>query len=252
MENLEVDLKVDLHRGLQLLASIPTLSDYGQQFAELSSVEVDVELSSPSLGVQSKGSDVLVNGTLEMDRGALDIMGRSFDVGGGSVSFVSDVTDPILDVSATHRTGQYGDITVDVGGSVSDLQLDFSSEQYPDKTDVMAILLLGKPTSEMSSTDGDMGSSLLSAAVGSVASNLSKTVSSSFLGQIEIDADSFKMGFPVGRDIFGTVELRSTEDDDENSIEVTLEWLLSRRLSAELVTGDAAQTSADIYYRWRF
>ena len=252
LENLDLELNVDLHRGLQLMASIPTLSDYGQQFAELSSVEVDVELSSPSLALRSRGTDVQVNGTLEMNRGGLDIMGRSFDVGGGSVSFVSDVTDPILDISATHRTGQYGNITVDVGGSVSDLQLDFSSEEYPDKTDVMAILLLGKPTSEMSSTDGDMGGSLLSAAVGSVASNLSKTVSSAFLGQIEIDSDSFKMGFPVGRDIFGTVELRSTEDDDENSLEVTLEWLLSRRLSAELVTGDAAQTSADIYYRWRF
>ena len=89
-------------------------------------------------------------------------------------------------------------------------------------------------------------------ALSSVANNLSRTVSTAFLGQIEFDGSSFKVGMPLARDLFAAMELRSTEDEDENSLEVTLEWLLSRRFSAELVTGDAAQTSADVYYRWRF
>ena len=253
LRQLELDLEVDLHRGFSLLASVPTADDYGQQAAELLTLGVDIELMSPAgLRLQMLEGEPALNGTLELSRGKLDVMGRSFDVSGGAVSFVSDVSDPILDISAVYRTGNYGDITVGVAGTASEPDLAFTSDQYPDKTDVMAILVLGKPPSELSQSEGQMGGELLGMALSSVANNLSRTVSTAFLGQIEFDGSSFKVGMPLARDLFAAMELRSTEDEDENSLEVTLEWLLSRRFSAELVTGDAAQTSADVYYRWRF
>ncbi len=250
---LTMDLDLDLHRGLKLVAGIPLASDYGEQLADLSTVNADVELSSPQLKVGLTGMNPAVNGTLEMTRGSLDILGRSFDVSGGSVSFVGDPADPILKVGAVYRSGRYGDIQVDVGGSVSDLVLDFKSDLYPDQTDVMSILVLGKPPAELSDAEGQTGGALLSAALGTVARNtLSRTVSTAFLGQIEFDGDSFKVGMPLWKSVFAMMELRSAADEDENQVELTLEWLLSRRWSAALVTGDAAQTSADLYYRWRF
>lgn len=254
LDELTVDLKVDLHTGLSLSAAIPTATDYGDQFAQLSTVGVNVDLLSPQpLVVQMRGGSPAVYGPVEMNRGDLNIMGKSFAVApGSSVGFDGDVADPILDITASHRTAQYGDIDVEVTGSVSDPGLDFSSEEYPDKTDVMAILVLGKPPSDMSESEGQMGGALLGAALGSVANSLTRTVSGAFFGQIEIDGDSFRMGVPVARSVFATMEVRSTDDEDENSLQMTLEWLLGSNLSAELVTGDQAATSADVYYRWRF
>jgi hypothetical protein len=41
-------------------------------------------------------------------------------------------------------------------------------------------------------------------------------------------------------------------DEDENVFAVALEWLITRQMYAEVVTGDAGQSSGDLYMRWRF
>lgn len=252
--DMKVDLDLDLDAGLRLRATVPTSLDYGDQFAELSTVGVSVLLGSPEpLRLEIRQGDTQLYGELEASRGDLNILGKGFSVASGSsLGFNGDLTDPSLAIGAAHSTAQYGAIDVDVGGSVSEVELAFSSDEYPDPTDVMSILVLGKPTRALSESEGQMGGALLGAALGSVANSLTRAVSGAFAGRLEIDGDSFRVGVPVSNSVFATMEVRSTDEKDENSLEMTLEWLLSSRLSAELVTGNQAATSADVYYRWRF
>jgi hypothetical protein len=254
LNTMTVDLEVDFASGLSLGATVPTSTDYGDQFAELSSVGVGVVLLAPEpLRLEMREGDSQLFGGLEANRGDLNIMGKGFSVTPGSaLGFNGDLSDPTLSIQAVHRTAQYGDIDVDVGGSLSELELEFSSEEHPDPTDVMSILVLGKPPSALSESEGQMGGALLGAALGSVANSLTRAVAGTFFGRLEIDGDSFRMGVPVSSSVFATMEVRTADEEDENSLEMTLEWLLSGNLSAELVTGNQASTSADVYYRWRF
>ena len=68
---------------------------------------------------------------------------------------------------ATHHP-VYFDISI--GGDVDHTNMDLSSPEFPDQTDVMSMLLFGKPTSAMSETEGESGAGLLSAAMASMRS----------------------------------------------------------------------------------
>ena len=63
---------------------------------------------------------------------------------------------------------------------------------------------------------------------------------------------AIRLGWSIGDDLFLTYSQDYTAEADENTSAVTLEWLLSRRLQAELSTGDAGESAADLYLRWRF
>jgi hypothetical protein len=253
-EPFDVEVEVDLDRKLRMVAHIPMEYAMGRQLAALSTVSADVELDGQNLKVFWRDGEPNMVGTVEVFDGSMYMLGRQFKVGAGEVSWVGgDFLDPILDLQASKGTRGYGDVTTRVGGSLEQMTVSFDSEDYPDQTDILSILMLGKPASELAGSEGQVGAQMLGAALAMAAGRqFSRAVGSSFMGQVELDQDALKVGFPLGEKLFLELQRRSLAEADENVRELRLEWLIMQRMYFEFVSGDRGQGSADLYRRWRF
>ncbi|MCK6505892.1 translocation/assembly module TamB [Myxococcota bacterium] len=253
-QQVEVDVALDLQRNLRLNATVPTQEEYGEQVAQLSSVSLDADLGGQLRVIQREGA-LALQGEIEPTRGSATVFGVPFDLTGGTISFVGDgYDDPLIDLQAARVAGTYGQVDVHVTGSVQDMQIDLSSEQYPDKKDVVTLLLFGKPASEMADSEGQAGAQLVAASLSALSGQLERAVGTSVFDELEIDpAGAIRIGWALSDRAFLRVESRgATSDVEDNRFEVTLEYLISRRLYAELTTGDRAASSANLYWRWRF
>jgi hypothetical protein len=250
----DIDIEMDLDRNLRMVAHIPMEYAMGSQLAALSTVSTDVELDGQEVHVIWKDGEPNLEGTVEVFDGTMYMLGRQFKVGAGEVSWVGgDFLDPLLDLQATKTTRGYGDITTYLGGSLDNMEVRFDSQDYPDQTDILSILMLGKPASELAGSEGQVGAQMLGAALAMAAGRqFSRAVGSSFMGQVELDQDALKVGFPIGEKAFIELQRRSKAEPNENVMEVRLEWLIMQKMYMEFVSGDHGQGSADLYRRWRF
>ena len=252
---IAVDLAIDMSRGFGLDVAVPMDASMGSVGASLSTAHVDLSVSSPELHVGMNNGQPSLVGDIQMDRGSLEFFGAAFDISNGKLTFVGEnYSDPRLELQAMRRTGKYGDVGVVITGSVSKPDPPkFQSDDYPDQTDILSILLFGKPTSELGDTEGQAGGSQLGAALSMAAgSQLNSALGSTFNGQVEFDGGALKVGIPLSDKYFLTIERNTAAEDDDNIMSVSLEWLISRQMYAEMVTGDKGQSSADLYMRWRF
>ncbi len=255
-ETLDLDLHLDLQRGLRLLAAVPLQDEMGKEVAALSTVYLSADLASPDLAVRTKDGDLVVNGTLELPQGEITVVGSKFELDvtqDNALAFISDdYTEPSVAITANKVTGSYGTVSTRVEGTPSDLSVSFENPDYPDETDIMSILLFGKPASELSDSEGQAGGDMLAAAVGMMArSSLNQALGGTFKADLSFDEDSFKVGTPLGDRLFASLELIRDTEEATSGYQVTLEWLITRRMYAELAGGDVGN-SADLFWRWRF
>jgi len=253
-DNFSIDLKVDLAQKVRLKADIPLSEDFGSQFSQLATFNLDIGLDG-TLGIGQEKGVMSVVGELATMRGEMVALGKRFSLTEGDITFTGEnYTNPQLNILASHQVGQYGSVDIAIAGDVVNTSMELSSAEYPDQTDVMSMLLFGKPTSAMSETEGESGSGLLSAAMASVGGQAARATGAAFLQNVQIDpgSGSVKVGFPLTDKIYLSIERVTPEEDTDNVTQAALEWILSRQTYGELNTGDRGQSSGDLYWRWRF
>jgi hypothetical protein len=251
-DNFDIDLKVDFQQNVVLKADIPLAGDSG--FAQLATFSMDLGLDGKLRIGQQKGI-LSVTGELMTLRGELNALGKRFGIEEGLITFTGEnFANPMLDLTASHQVGQYGKVNINIMGDVTNTQMEFSSPEYPDQTDVMSMLLFGKPTSAMSETEGESGSGVLSAALSTVGGQAARASGAAFLQNVAVDpgSGSVKVGFPLSEKVYLSIERLKPESDTDNTTQAALEWLLARRSYAEFITGDKGKSSSDLYWRWRF
>lgn len=254
LDELGLDLQVDLGQAVRLRADVPMSDDFGQQFSQLATMSVDLGLDGDLRVTQQKGTMSVV-GELETIRGDATAFGKRFGIQEGSVTFTGeDYANPQLNLDASHRVGQYGTVNISIGGDVNTTQMDLSSPEFPDETDVMSMLLFGKPTSAMSETEGESGAGLLSAAMASAGGKAARATGAAFLQNVQIDpgSGSVKVGFPLTDKVYLSIQKVTPDSDTDNITQAAVEWILSRSTYGEVVTGDRGKSSGDLYWRWRF
>ncbi len=253
-DEFEMDLRVDLGQAVRLRADVPMSDDFGQKFSQLATMSVDLGLDGDLRVTQHQGT-LSVVGELETMRGEATAFGKRFGIQEGSVTFTgADFENPQLKLDASHRVGQYGTVNISIGGNVSTTQMDLSSPEFPDETDVMSMLLFGKPTSAMSETEGESGAGLLSAAMASAGGKAARATGAAFLQNVQIDpgSGSVKVGFPLTDKVYLSIQKVTPDSDTDNITQAAVEWILSRSTYGEVVTGDRGKSSGDLYWRWRF
>jgi len=254
-EDFDVDMTFDMQRKMNLKVEVPMSEGRGGNFAQLANITMEMDLDSPEmLHIRLADGDISVDGEVEiLKNGSMHVLTGTFDVSGGTLVFSGkDYTEPSMDLSAIRSTGKYGDVQATVTGTPSAPQLAFSSEEYPDQADVISLLLFGKPASEMADTEGEAGAALMGAALSSVTGQVSQAFESSVVGSLELEDGAVQVGMPLSEKLYLTYAIKTNADEDENVNQASLEWLIQRRMYAEFVTGDAGQSSADLYWRWRF
>jgi autotransporter translocation and assembly factor TamB len=254
-QDIRLDVDLDLSRATTVQVEMPFDDTLGALWASALTILIETRMDGQlELGMQD--AEISLLGEVEPVWGRADILGARFALGEGLISFVGgDPFDPILDLEAVHGTAKYGDVAVDITGSLEDMGLAFRSEQYPDETDIVSILLMGAPRSELSQKQAPGVQALYSMAVGALMGELeSQGAGGNVVDMVELTGDSFAAGRAFGDDIFVTVkhEPGAEVDQGENKTEVTLDWTITRSWSAEFVTGDQGTSSADLYWTWRF
>ena len=253
--DINANIDIALNRRVRIKAAMPMLSSYGSSFAKLSTVNVDTILDG-DLDIAYANDEIGIIGDILTPKGSIDMLGSTFLIDDGAVRFVgTDYANPELDMKATKRMPKYGDINIELTGMVSDLQPVFSEEsgQYDD-TDVMSLILFGKPVSELTESEGDGGSALLSSALSSVTSSIGGAIGGNMVDEVELNPTegSFKIGKSLSEKLYLVYQKNMQAQEGENFNEFSLEWLIQSRLYAEFIAGDAMVSSADIYYRWIF
>jgi autotransporter translocation and assembly factor TamB len=257
LDNIRADIQVDLSRGVSMRAAVPSMDDYGEAFSSLATVNLDAHLLGEVRVGLYEGVPQL-KGEVQTNRGSFDAMGKGFSIDEGSISFVgSDYLNPELRMRAVRRFGRYGDVVVNANGSASAMDLAFSSENGPSdysQTDILSLILFGKPTSDLAESEGQGGGLLLSAALASIGGTVSRALGGAIVDELDWDPSqgSLRVGKSLGEKLFLTFEKDGTAENDENLNQLTVEWLILNRMYAEFLTGDADVSGAHLYYRWRF
>ncbi|MEN0063394.1 MAG: translocation/assembly module TamB domain-containing protein [Myxococcota bacterium] len=253
LPDVDVDLAIDLGDGVDLEATVP-LSEEADAVGRAFDVAIDGRLEGSMRVTQ-------VDGALDL-RGRLNTTGRvelisaRFDITEGVVAFAGgDLTEPSLDVSLERPTKNYGTVMARVQGSPSNLELsDLTSDEAADQTDIVAILLFGRPLSEVDPQSGEAGAGAVEQALWSLAGRqVEQVLGGRFFDTVNYTADEgLSVGVAVGRGGFLTVSVDPLADDDENAATARLTWLLTRRVETGIESGDQGTSSGWLVWRRRF
>ena len=121
-------------------------------------------------------------------------------------------------------------------------------------TNVMAILLFGRPLSELDAGEGQTGGQLVQTAlVAAAGSQVEDALGTALVDSVRYDSDDgLALGWSIGTDAFLTVAVDPTAETEENLTEARLSWFLGGAGEAEVQTGDAGVSEAWLRVEERF
>ncbi|MDP2304671.1 MAG: translocation/assembly module TamB domain-containing protein [Pseudomonadota bacterium] len=253
---LDLDVTVKLARNAFIDAVLPLEQMLMSELKGFSTIKVSAQLDG-ELDARIWEGELSLVGQLVPLRGTAHVFSVPFELTGDSISFTGrDFADPVLDLVAVHQNSQYGDVTTHITGTPSSLGLSFSSDN-PDLApdDVLAVLILGSPTSEVGAGESAASNELLTGAIASVASSLVKDESSSSraFDVFDLSAGGVRVGKRVGDNMFLLGAYNWDADPTEENVgEVTLEVRLDRAWQFDFTTGTSGISSVGLTRKWRF
>jgi autotransporter translocation and assembly factor TamB len=240
-----IDVAVDLKRNLEVDVSMPFIDDLGSLGATFTRADVTTRLGGDLTATLTGGALDLV-GEVDVLEGKVRVLRSAFDLQEGNVIFSGgDPFNPNLDLEAVMNIPD-ATVKMTIAGTPEQPEIDFSSEQYPDQTQIMTILLTGQAPSDLGS---DQGQGTAQALAGLLLNSLFAGQS---LGSFSIEPDgTVKLGVPVSQSVYANSSLSPTANPTENRLTFGLEWSLLPRVVASGTVGDRTQ-SADVFWEIRF
>ncbi|NNU14948.1 hypothetical protein HK107_01250 [Parvularcula sp. ZS-1/3] len=108
---------------------------------------------SADLDIDGTADAPIIGGGIALEEGTLELAGRRFDLTQGEIDFQrQEEIDPLLNIEAQTEAGQGADevtAIVAVSGRASDPQIAFRSNPALPEEDVLAIILFGRPASQL-------------------------------------------------------------------------------------------------------
>jgi hypothetical protein len=244
--DFDVDIGLDLRRVFEVRAKLPFVTDYGTLGAFVTTANVTARLGSKDLRIGMRNGELALLHEVEVAGGHVGVFRAQFDLAdGGTLTFLGDPVNPVLDLTGTMPVPGGGTINLVVQGTAADPELSFKSDEYPDETEIFAILLTGVPPEDIVG-GGSQTATLLSTVLGSVLGNVQ-----SYSLQIEPDG-RVKYTFPTpSPDIQLTAVFDPFATQDENRVSAGGEWRLIQNVSLEGAYGDQS-SYVDLFWEHRF
>jgi autotransporter translocation and assembly factor TamB len=219
--------------------------------------DANVELEGWMTGWKKPGEDFHLAGDIRGVRGWYVFQGKKFALAEGSVRFSGQSLDPVLDITATHRAGEYL-VRLRVGGTITKPALTLESEPALDQADVLAVLLFGAPANQLSrSQSTGLREQALGIAGSYVASELRQSVANA-LGVDDLQFDTGTAGLQDARvsigkyvadDIFVSLAHRFGAESVE---EVRIEYVIRPGWSLETSTDTLGRSGVDLFWKRRY
>ena len=177
LNNLRVDIDLSVPRAVWLR-----------------SADMNVEMGGDLLVTYDRTNrDLVMVGELEALRGSYLVLGRTFNVEGGTVGFIGTPgINPTLDIEAVARIrpveGDPIDVTAAVDGTLTQprVRLD-SDEPGLAESDLVSYLIFGRPTLEFASNTSGLEAGLLSGGVSYISGTLATRLGSVFAQEFGLD-----------------------------------------------------------------
>ena len=243
-ESLQVDLDVNLQRNVEVQVAFPFLDDLGSVGASLTRADVQARLGG-DVGFRMSEGAYSLYGPVDVLDGTMRVLQTTFELTDGSATFQGDPFDPILDLAAKSEIGT-ASVDLAVSGTASGPEIAFSSQQYPDQSQILTMLITGREPDTLTS---DQGNAATQALVGLL---LSSVLSGARLGNISYDPDgTVRIGLPVASDIYLETALATRPSIDDNVFTGQIEWALAPKIVLEVAVGNQFSWG-DLFWERRF
>ncbi|MCZ6873895.1 MAG: translocation/assembly module TamB domain-containing protein [bacterium] len=199
----------------------------------------------------------IVSGTVRTVRGFTSFYGKKFVLQKGQVTFPgTEEINPFLDVTITHKVSDYV-VSIQVEGKAKQPELTLSSDPELEQADIVSLLIFGKTTDRLTSSEQSALFSQTQAVAGRVAAGLlEKTVGKTLgLNTIEVEPGEalgtgrVGVGRYVTQDIFVTYE-RLLGGNGKVGNMVGVEYSLKGNLKVKSSSSDLGASAVDLL--WSF
>jgi translocation and assembly module TamB len=200
------------------------------------------------------GQPFVLSGSIATIRGFAGFYGKRFVVQQGEVTFTgTPEINPLLNVRVTHEVSDYV-VTIQVEGRASKPEIVFSSTPELPQTDILSLLIVGKTSDRLTSSEQGAFSSQLQQFAGSfIAGRLEKVLGAPLgFDVVEVTpgeglgVGGISVGRYVTQDIFLSFE---REFKDEGGNKVNVEYSITPRLKLRGSSSDTGESSVDFLWR---
>lgn len=259
LDSLDANVLVRLSNKVRVKLAVGIAGnrdDAARLLNTIGAIEPDVTLGGQVRVLLDDGKPRLI-GEVEVTRDStLVALTRKFEVDPGSrVTFVGEVGDTALELDAIYPS-DYGDVRVKVRGQLAAPQIEFVSDELGDQSDIMSVLLTGKPLSEQTAGEGASVARLASSLLAGFGTKLAGKATP--LDRLEFDlgddpsAGSVEAGKALTPQLFLVTRFRwGVEDELENRVEAELQYRPKglRRFSVEGHIGDRLAGGVELVWR---
>jgi translocation and assembly module TamB len=241
LASLRADLKIDLPRNVWVQGSGTAVEMRG-----------DVQVT------KQRNAPFIVSGTVETVRGFASFYGKKFTIAQGQVTFTgSPEINPLLDVTVTRKVSDYV-VTIHAGGKAQQPEIVMSSVPPLDQMDILSLIVVGKTTDKLTSSEQSSFSNQAQQLAGGVIMSQLEGVVGEALGldTIELTTESAKVGRYVTQDLFLSYERglgwKDSSGNTASGNTVGAEYSLSRRMKLKGTSSDTGETALDLFWRLDF
>lgn len=258
---------VNLPPGLNPAAPRPR-AGRGARSAGAFVADLDLTVSAPNrIFVRGMGMEAELGGTLQlrgtsaepvtvgsfdMYRGRLDILGRRLDFTRGRLTF-NGSTDPELDFIAESSAA---DVTarIIISGRASEPEVSFSSSPALPQDEVVARLLFGRSTGQLSAGQALQVAQAVATLSGAGQGSLGALRRSLGLDTLDVGVNAAGTGGQVGlgRRLNDNISLGVRQGTTSNSTQATIDLDLGRNIRLQGATGADGGTSVGIGAQWDY
>ena len=149
LDHTDLDVRVRIARDIWLRNTVMNVEVYTPEEADPLRISVD-----------RVAHRFMLEGVINADRGDYSFAGREFKLTTGSVTFLAEAPDPMLQLSARHevprRTREALVILVSVGGTLAQPKVSLSSNVEPKipESDLLSYLAFGRESSSLRTREG--------------------------------------------------------------------------------------------------
>lgn len=253
----DIEVDVDLNRSTRLDITVPLFDGYDEAL-KLSELRLKNAVLDGKITYLQREDFYDAKGTVDIIRGSMELINKAFNLDDGcEIQFSgSEIENPTINFKASRTEGAYGTIGVGVTGTVENPELTFTSSEGYSNTDILTILLLGVPSSEIGGNGGDTALALATAQLtGALTEQLESSAQFSLVDSVQLNNTSGQgfdlvVGKSVGNKGYLELEYNSAPEEDENGLDATFDFVVTRRLTFQV--GYDEELSSDLFYTYRF
>ena len=202
------------------------------------------------------------SGQIRLLSGMIDVQGKSFNIESGTVTFVGDVTNPQVLVTASWEAPDGTMVYADYVGPLKTGKVNLRSEPALPNSEILALIVFGSPDGMVPGSESSSSGSIGAGVVGGAATQpLNRALENFGLGGVTTRVDTSStipradVEVQIARDIsLQIAQVMGTPPPGANPdlTLLTLNWRFIRQWSAETTVGNAGTSILDLVWQHRY